>query len=92
MLKLEEIKKNAMITGIEPGQVVRVVTTEPVGDNALTIYYKTPDGRSLEITPEVIFQQYYGSRTIHLFFNLWYKDFDYTPALDENGPQIDHIF
>lgn len=48
MLNLEEIKKNATITGIEPGQVVRVVTTEPVGDNALTVYYKTPDGRLLE--------------------------------------------
>lgn len=50
------------------------------------------DGRSLEITKDVIFDQYYGSRSIHLFFNLWYKDFDYTPALDENGPQVDHIF
>src|SRR4029453_10608572 len=48
MLKLEEITKNAAITGIEPGQVVRVVTTEPVGDNALTVYYKTADGRLLE--------------------------------------------
>src|SRR4029453_12588235 len=48
MLKLEEITKNAAITGIEPGQVVRVVTTEPVGDNALTVYYKTSDGRLLE--------------------------------------------
>ena len=28
--------------------MVRVVTTEPVGDNALTVYYKTPDGRVLE--------------------------------------------
>jgi len=49
MLKLEEIKKNAAISGIEPGQVVRVVTTEPVGldDNysALTLYYKTSDGK-----------------------------------------------
>jgi Protein of unknown function DUF262 len=50
------------------------------------------DNRSLEITPDVIFDQHYGSRTIHLFFNLWYQDFDYTPALDANGPQIDHIF
>jgi hypothetical protein len=50
------------------------------------------DNRSLEITPDVIFDQYYGSRTIHLFFNLWYQDFNYTPALDANGPQIDHIF
>ena len=45
MLKLEDIKKNAAISGIEPGQVVRVVTTEPVGDNALTLYYKTSDGK-----------------------------------------------
>jgi superfamily II DNA or RNA helicase len=28
--------------------VVRVVTTEPVGDNALTVYYKTADGKLLE--------------------------------------------
>ena len=48
MLKLEEIKKNAAISGIEPGQVVRIVTTEPVGDNALTVYYKTADGKLLE--------------------------------------------
>lgn len=29
MLKLEDIKKNAAISGIEPGHVVRVVTTDP---------------------------------------------------------------
>ena len=50
------------------------------------------DGRSLEITPEVIFNQFYGSRAIHLFFNLWYRDFNYSPALGANGPQVDHIF
>ena len=48
MLKLEEIRKNAAISGIEPGQVVRIVTTELVGDNALTVYYKTADGKLLE--------------------------------------------
>lgn len=48
MLKLEDIKKNAAISGIEPGHVVRVVTTEPIGDNALTVYYKTPAGKLLE--------------------------------------------
>lgn len=48
MLKLEDIKKNAAISGVEPGHVVRVVTTEPVGDNALTIYYKKPDGQLCE--------------------------------------------
>lgn len=48
MLKLEDIKKNAAISGIEPGKVVRIVTTESVGDNALTVYYKTPEGTLLE--------------------------------------------
>lgn len=48
MLKLEDITKNAAISGLEPGQVVRIVTTEPVGDNALTAYYKTSDGKLLE--------------------------------------------
>ena len=44
MLTLEQIQKGAAIAGLEPGQVVRIVTTEPVGDNALTVYYKTFDG------------------------------------------------
>jgi SNF2 family DNA or RNA helicase len=48
MLKLEDIKKNDDISGLEPRQVVRIVTTEPVGDNALTVYYKTSDGKLLE--------------------------------------------
>ena len=48
MLKLEQIQKNTAIAGLEPGHVVRVVTTEPVGDNALTVYYKTADGKLLE--------------------------------------------
>jgi hypothetical protein len=48
VLKLENIQKNISISGLEPGQVVRIVTTEPVGDNALTVYYKTADGKLLE--------------------------------------------
>lgn len=48
MLKLEQLQKNAAIEGLELGQVVRIVTTEPVGDNALTVYYKTADGKLLE--------------------------------------------
>ncbi len=48
MLNLESLQKNAAISGLEPGQVVRIVTTEPVGDDALTVYYKTADGKLLE--------------------------------------------
>jgi hypothetical protein len=48
MLKLEEIKKNAAVAGIEPGLIVRVVTTEPAGPDALTVYYKTAEGKVQE--------------------------------------------
>lgn len=48
MLKLEDIKKDAQIRGIQADEIVRVVQVEPVGDNALTIYYKDSQGRLSE--------------------------------------------
>ncbi len=54
-----------------------------------TIY---ADGRSLEVSSDLLLSLMYGSREIHLFFNLWYKDFNYQPAFANNEPQVDHIF
>jgi len=48
MLKLEEIKKQAVVSGIDAVNPVRIVATELVGDNALTVYYKTIEGAVLE--------------------------------------------
>ena len=48
MLKLEDIKKDAQIRGIQAGEIVRVVQVEPVGDSALTVYYKDSQGRLSE--------------------------------------------
>lgn len=45
MIKLEDIKKDAQIRGIQGEEIVRVVQTEPVGEHALTIYYKDSQGR-----------------------------------------------
>ena len=50
------------------------------------------DGRSLEIVENTLFGQYYGSKNVHLIFNLWYRQFNYTPAYQNNLPQVDHIF
>ena len=50
------------------------------------------DGRSLEISPDLLLSLNYGSKELHLFFNLWYKDFNYQPAFQNNEPQVDHIF
>lgn len=45
MIKLEDIKKDAQIRGIQGEEIVRIVQTEPVGEHALTIYYKDSQGR-----------------------------------------------
>ena len=44
MLKLEDIKKDAQIKGILPEEIVRIVQVEPVGDAAVTVYYKGSQG------------------------------------------------
>jgi uncharacterized protein with ParB-like and HNH nuclease domain len=49
-------------------------------------------GRSLELTEGRFWEMGYGSDSIHLLFNLWYRDFNYIPAYDNNMPQVDHIF
>jgi len=45
MLKLEDIKQGAQICGIQSKEIVRIVQTEPVGDDALTVYYKDSQGK-----------------------------------------------
>ncbi len=50
------------------------------------------DGRSLEISDSHLFDIGYGSRTIHLLFNLWHPRADYAPVWDGHLPQVDHIF
>ena len=48
MLTLEQLQKDALIAGIAPGLTVRIVQTEPSGDQAVTANYKTPDGQLRE--------------------------------------------
>lgn len=48
--------------------------------------------RALELTEDRLFEMGYGSDSIHLLFNIWYRSFNYTPAYKNNMPQVDHIF
>jgi len=48
MLRLEDIKKNAAVVGIDATAPVRIMTAELVGQNALTVIYKTVSGTILE--------------------------------------------
>lgn len=45
MLKLEDLRKDAQVHGIVAGEAVRVVFSEPVGEGAVTVYYKTSQGQ-----------------------------------------------
>ncbi len=48
MIKLEDIQRNAPLEGVEPGQVVRVVATEPAGADGITLVYRTAEGKIQE--------------------------------------------
>ena len=50
------------------------------------------DGRNLDITKGTILNACYGTKDIHLLFNIWYRDFNYQPSYVNNLPQVDHIF
>jgi len=45
MLKLEDIKKDAHIRGLEGNKIVRIVSCEPVGVDAANIFYVDHDGK-----------------------------------------------
>ena len=49
-------------------------------------------GRSLDLTEDRLLQLGYGSDSIHLLFNIWYRQFNHTPSYSNNLPEIDHIF
>ncbi|ODU50882.1 MAG: RNA helicase [Thiobacillus sp. SCN 63-374] len=48
MLKLENIKKDAAVNGIEPGTVVVVRFVEQNGPDAITVNYRLPSGETRE--------------------------------------------
>lgn len=45
MIKLEDISKDSLIHGIIPGRSVKIVSTEKIGSDSLTIYYRDGDGK-----------------------------------------------
>ena len=45
MLKLEDIKKDAQIRGLEGDKIVRIVHAEPIGSEALNVFYVDQAGK-----------------------------------------------
>ena len=44
MMKLEALKPGISLVGIEPSLIATVVAVVPIGDGAVQVLYKTPEG------------------------------------------------
>ena len=45
MVKLEDIQKDAMLNGIVPGQSVKIAGVDPIGNDAVSVFYKDSQGK-----------------------------------------------
>src|SRR3954465_12399513 len=48
MLKLEELKPGLPLVGLEPSVVATVAAVVPIGEGAVQVFYRTPDGTTKE--------------------------------------------
>ncbi len=48
MLPLSEIKKDSIVNGIIPGHAVKVISVDAIGDDAVTVFYRDPEGKPNE--------------------------------------------
>ena len=44
MLKLEDIRQGAQVIGLIPGEIATIKMVEPIGRDAVNVYFKTADG------------------------------------------------
>lgn len=72
-MQLESIAKGALISGIENGQIVRIVSADLLGENSISIVYKTDDGRLGE---QVLFRSNEASLSIASAGRPWSFDAD----------------
>ena len=45
MPKIEQIAANQILSGVEPGKAVRVISVERPGERSVNLYYKDGKGR-----------------------------------------------
>ena len=99
----EQICRNfvirALISGAFAGftdkiidEVVKTITQHAHFDVEAIDYVCEKNGRGLSVTRDRILSEGYGSKSIHLIFNLLYGSVNYHPAFEGNNPQVDHIF
>ena len=53
MTALEKVKPGAMLRGVVPGHSVRIVSVDWIGNQAVNVVYREPDGGVSETTRSI---------------------------------------
>lgn len=92
MVKLEEIRKDALIEGIEPGIAVTVRFVEPLGPDAINVIYRRPNGDSGE---RMLMRHEEANLTVAVAGRAWAFDADgngFKLALEAWRIDLAHLF
>jgi len=91
-MKLEDIKSNAVVRGIDPSGPVRIVSVDAAGPDAVTVYYKTSGGKLLE---RMLFRNDEANLALEAPGRPWAFDApgeDYKLALEALRINVAHLF
>ena len=92
MVKLEELKKGAQITGIEGADPVKIVAVDLIGDDAITVFYNSPDGSTGE---RMLFRSDEANLEIAVVGRAWSFDAsadDFILGLEAYRIRMAHLF
>lgn len=92
MLKLEQLHKGAQVVGIDPIGPVTIVAADPVGDDAVSVFYKAADGIPAE---RMLFRADEGKLAIATAGRSWGFDADGTEfklATEALRIKLAHLF
>lgn len=92
MLKLEEIKKDAQISGLISGEVVRIVNVDEIGPNARLVAYRNAQG---QLNEQTIFRNDEHRLTLATAGKAWAFDADpasFKLALEAYRISLAHLF
>ncbi len=92
MLTLEELKRDALVSGIEAGIVVKVVATDQIGPDAVSVVYRTPEGK---VGERMLFRRDEASLSIAHAGRPWAFDApgdDFKLAVEAYRINLAHLF
>ena len=92
MLKLEQIVKDAQVTGLVPEEVVKVLFVEEIGQEVRIVHYRKPNGQSEEQT---LFRQDEHRLSVAVSGRAWAFDADpasFKLALEAYRISLAHLF